>query len=60
MKKKIVLKPVEFKGDDGTYNLDADAANADPIRAARLLKAGKLKELKKLEETHMGMAVEEG
>ena len=35
------------------FNLSADAGNADWIRAARLKKAGKLEELKKLFNTPM-------
>lgn len=48
------VKPIEKnKKGEIIYNLDSDAGNADWIRAARLKKAGKLEELKKLHDTPM-------
>ena len=57
MKKRLKLKKVKAiernaKGEI-VFNLSADAGNADWIRAARLKKAGKLDELKKLHDTPM-------
>ena len=60
---KIKLKRVKDVevNEDGeiTFNLSARASNADWIRAARLLKAGKLDEYKRLENTPMYYIVEE-
>ena len=60
---KIKLKRVKEVevNEDGeiTFNLSARASNADWIRAARLLKAGKLDEYKRLENTPMYYIVEE-
>ena len=56
MKKRIRLKrvkPIEKKRGEIIYNLDSDAGNADWIRTARLLKAGKTEEAKKLFNTPM-------
>ena len=56
MKKRLKkVKAIErnAKGEISSINLSADAANADWIRAARLKKAGKLEELKKLFDTPM-------
>jgi hypothetical protein len=57
MKKRLKLKKVKpiIKHKDGSieYNLDSDAGNADWIRTARLLKAGKTEEAKKLFNTPM-------
>ena len=49
------VKPIEYNKDGSIkiINLAADAGNADWIRAARLKKAGKLDELKKLHDTPM-------
>ena len=56
-KKKIKFKavePIEYDEDGNpTFNLAADAASDDWIRAARLKKQGRWKELKKLSETKM-------
>ena len=57
MKKRLKLKKVKAitknaKGEI-VFNMSADAGNADWIRAARLKKAGKLEELKKLHDTPM-------
>jgi hypothetical protein len=48
------VKPI-IKHKDGSieFNLAADAGNADWIRTARLLKAGKIEEAKKLFNTPM-------
>jgi hypothetical protein len=60
---KIKLKPVKEievnENGDVTFNLSARASNADWIRAARLLKAGKLDEFEKLDETQMYYLVED-
>ena len=58
MKKRIKgmkrVKPIEKnKKGEIIYNLDSDAGNADWIRTARLLKAGKIEEAKKLFNTPM-------
>lgn len=56
MKKRLKkVEPIEYNKDGSIkmINLDADAGNADWIRAARLKKAGKLEELKKLHDTPM-------
>jgi len=62
-KGKLVMKPVNpiERKDDSTIeiHLAADAANDDWIRAARLLKAGKMDELKKLEDAQTFIEVEE-
>ncbi len=52
------IPPVEYDKESGlvVLNLDADAANADWIRASRLLKMGdkkSLAELKRLSNTKM-------
>ena len=52
------IPPVEFDKETGrvVFNIDADAANADWIRAARLLKKGdkeSLAELERLSNTKM-------
>ncbi len=52
-KKKLIVKEVPWKYPNGGFDLDSDAANADWIRAARLRKAGKEDELRKLEKQHM-------
>lgn len=41
------------KGEIIGFNISADAANDDWIRAGRLKKEGKLKELEELENTEM-------
>ena len=57
MTKRLRLKRVKLfeKNEKGeiVFNLAADAGNADWIRAARLKKAGKTEELKKLFNTPM-------
>ena len=48
------VKPIEKnKNGEIIYNLASDAGNADWIRTARLLKAGKTEEAKKLFNTPM-------
>ncbi|MCF8328019.1 MAG: hypothetical protein K9I29_06955 [Bacteroidales bacterium] len=48
------VEPIEYDEEGNPiFNLAADAANDDWIRAARLKKQGKWKELKKLSETKM-------
>lgn len=48
------VKPIEKnKKGEIIYNLASDAGNADWIRTARLLKAGKTEEAKKLFDTPM-------
>ena len=53
--RKRRIKGIErnAKGEIININLCADAGNADWIRAARLTKAGKEEELKKLHDTPM-------
>ena len=52
MKRRLKrVKPIKKSRGTVILNLASDAANADWIRAARLLKAGKLDELKKLLNT---------
>lgn len=58
MKRKLKrVKAIEIKKVKGleeiTINLSADAANADWIRASRLLKEGKKEDLDELENTQM-------
>ncbi len=54
------VKPIE-KDEEGniTFNLCADAANADWLRAARLLKQRKRKELEKLSNTKMYYVIDD-
>ena len=58
MKRKLKrVKAIEIKKVKGleeiTINLSADAANADWIRASRVLKEGKKEDLDELENTQM-------
>ncbi len=60
MKQLKPIEPIEKdKNGDLVFNLCADEANSDPIRAARLLKKAKagdkkaLKKLKEMENTPM-------
>jgi hypothetical protein len=47
------VKAIEIRNRKKVYNLASTAANDDWIRAARLLKAGKMAEFKKMDETPM-------
>lgn len=47
------------KGEVIGFNISADAANDDWIRAARLRKEGKLEKLEELENTEMYQIIEE-
>ena len=51
--KKVKAIVKNKKGEIVSINLAADAGNADWIRTARLLKAGKTEEAKKLFDTPM-------
>jgi len=52
MKKRIKrVEPIIKSRGEIVFNLASDVANADWIRAARLLKVGQLDELKKLHNT---------
>ena len=51
--KKMKIKPIEIINGETCYNLAASAANDDWLRAARLLKEGKMEELQKLNEEPM-------
>ena len=51
--KKVKAIVRNKKGEIVSINLAADAGNADWIRTARLLKAGKAEEAKKLFDTPM-------
>ncbi len=58
--KKLQVKAIsQNEKGEITINLSADAANADWIRAARLLKKGKIDEFKELENTRMFQIEEE-
>ena len=59
MKLKRVIEVEVNEDGEITFNLSARASGADWIRAARLLKAGKLDEYKRLENTPMYYIVEE-
>ncbi len=48
------VKPIEINAKgEMVFNLAADTANADWLRAARLLKQGRIKEVEKLSKTPM-------
>jgi len=46
---KVPVNAIEVKNGEFSFNLACDGANVDPIRAARLIKQGKLDEIKELE-----------
>lgn len=47
------VKAIKIKNGKPVYNMASSAANDDWIRSARLLKEGKIEELKKLDEEPM-------
>jgi hypothetical protein len=54
MGKIKIVKPIELNADgEIVFNLSSDAANADWLRAARLLEQGKVIEFEKLSKTKM-------